>query len=248
MTLLAESEENYKKFYAAWTAEAQKNWVLINASDRLLLSYRRIAAFQGMKADLVGPLYTAHGMGFLNEAHNDLLVSHVSASMGAWRLALQSLRSFIENSLCAIYYNDHPVEHRNWERGKKKIGFSELVTYFEGHPDLAETPAALNGITIIKGEYKTLSIAVHASAKDFRMTDDVSHVLLWSTAKERINKWSSREGACLVGVALLFISLHKELLTGTKLTGVRSSLSFILAANARSKLKSEYKITVRDAE
>lgn len=246
MTLIEETRENFEKFFTSWTEEASKNWADIHKAEKMLLSYRRIAAFQGIKVDLLAPQYSSSSMAFFHEAHNDTLVSHVSASLGAWRLALQSLRSFIENSLCAVYYNDHPVELRNWERGKNKIGFTELIKYFENHPDLVDVTSVLDGVTYIKDEYKTLSLAVHASAKDFRMTDDVSQVLLWSTGKERLNKWSTREGRCLTGVALLLIALNRGDLTGTRKPGLRTALSFIFGKGLRTKLKSEYQIIIKD--
>lgn len=246
MTLKRETEENFETFFRSWTAEASKNWIDIHNSEKMLLSYRRIAAFQGLKVDLLAPNYSSASMGFFHEAHNDTLVSHISASLGAWRLALQSLRSFIENSLCAIYFGDHAIEFRNWERGKFKIGFTELIKYFEAHPDLVDVAPTIDGLSYIREEYKTLSIAVHASAKNFRMTDDVSQVLLWNTAKQNLNKWSTRERQCVIGVALLLISLFRNELAGTQKPGLRTALSFVFGPKLRAKLKSEYKITIRD--
>jgi hypothetical protein len=245
MTILSETENNFEKFFISWTNEASVNWTEIHKSEKMLLSYRRIAAFQSLKLDLASFVYSESSMSFFHEAHNDALVSHISASLGAWRLALQSLRSFIENSLCAIYYHDHPIELRNWERGKKKIGFSELVSYFESHPDLENVPPALDGIKRIKEEYKTLSLSVHASAKQFRMTDDVSKVLIWSSSKEKIAKWSAREGACLTGIALTLIALNKDSLNGTQKSGLRTALSFIFMPGLISKIKSHYKIVIQ---
>lgn len=246
MTLIDETRANFEKFFTSWTQEASKNWKHIHTSEKMLLSYRRISAFQGMKLDLLEPRYSTDSMAFFQEAHNDALVSHVSASLGAWRLALQSLRSVIENSLCALYYNDHPIELRNWERRKKKIGFTELTKYFDDHPDLVDIVPALNGITLLRNEYAKLSMAVHASAKTFRMTDDVSKVLIWNREKKKLNGWSTREGTCFVGISLILIALYRGELMGTRKPGLRTALSFVFGPSLRTKIKSEYKIIIKE--
>lgn len=244
MSIENETKTNFETFYAAWTKQAEKNWKALHPSQQFLASYRRIAAFQSLKIDLLSDATPRAALQFFHEAHNDALVSHVSASLGAWRLALQSLRSFLENSLCGLYYTDHPIELRNWERGKKKIGFTDLMSYFDAHPDLDAVPAQISGLSRIKEEYQTLSLAVHASAKPFRMTDDVSTTLLWSDAKDRLGKWATREAACIIGICLLIVDLHHSKLTGTQRQGVRDALSFVFNQGVRKALKTNLAVTI----
>jgi hypothetical protein len=211
VTLSQETSSNFGAFYDAWTVQAVDNWKTLHANDQYLTSYRRIAAFQALKVDLILPKFSPESAAFFQEAHNDALVSHVSASYGAWRSALQSLRSLIENSLAAIYYSDHPVELKNWARGRKRTSFTELMKYFEDHPSLTGIKESVSGLGRIRTEYATLSKAVHASAVDFRMTDNISQVLLWSSAKEKLSKWSTRERETICGVAQLVVGSASRL-------------------------------------
>ena len=105
-----EINANYEEFYADWTTQIEKNWNDLKKLPVFLESYRRICALNAIKKILVIPNSRKDSADFFLEAHNDAVVSHVSASFGSWRSSLQSLRSIIENSLCSIYYNDHPVE------------------------------------------------------------------------------------------------------------------------------------------
>lgn len=148
---------------------------------------------------------------------NDALVSHVSASFGAWRSSLQALRSCLENALCSIYYKDHPVELLLWAQGRYRIGFAELHRYLSEHPSLVKYELHLTGLDIIADEYATLSKAVHASAASFRMTDPASMVLLWSNEPAKIGMWAARERKVLEGLSLLMICMHSERLQGTLL-------------------------------
>ena len=152
-------------------------------------------------------------------------------------MALQSLRSCIENVLCAIYYNDHPIELELWGAGEFIIGFSELMKYMERHPRLSTVDVPLRGLDILKGEYATLSKAVHGSAENFRMTDPASTVLLWSADPVKASMWSTRERMTIEGIVLLLVALHHSLLQGARLTLLRDVLGFALSAARRRQLK-----------
>src|ERR1700722_12137427 len=160
-----EIDANHAAFFRDWTGQAAKNWVALSKNDVFRDSYRRLTALQAIKTHLVvAPRYTAASAAFFSEAHNDGLVSHVGASTGAWRSALQALRSCIENVLCAVYYRDHPVELELWGRGKFVIGFTELMRYAERHPQLSSIGGQISGLDTLRSEYETLSKAVHGSA------------------------------------------------------------------------------------
>jgi hypothetical protein len=178
------------------------------------------------------------------EAHNDALVSHVNASVGAWRSALQALRSSIENTLCAIYYNEHPVELELWSKGQFRIGASDLLTYGHKHPRLSALKNNVSGLASLASEYATLSKAVHGSAANFRMTDPVGSILLWSTDPVKASMWSTREKNVVEDICLLMSCLNHTRLDGTKLAPLRSVLGFAVSASKRTELKKQLKITI----
>ncbi len=232
-----EIDANHAAFFKHWTAQAAKNWRVLGKSDIYKSSYRRLCAVQALKTYLVTPHYSPGSAAFFFEAHNDTLVSHVSASIGAWRSALQALRSCEENTLNAIYYNDHPIEFELWQAGKFVIGFSDLLRYAEKHPRLARFGLQLTGLSTLHSEYAILSKAVHASAANFRMTDAVSNVLLWNADPIKLSMWATREKKVIESVSLLMVCLHSGLLQGTAHTPLRNVLNFSISSGSRKRLK-----------
>src|SRR3546814_756006 len=180
MSVSKEVRANSAKFMQSWNDQAQKNWNEIQKSDKIIESYQRIAVFNSLRVDILEKCLSKDSYLFVKEAHNDLLTCHVSASLGSWRSALQCLRGFIENSLSAFYYMDHPIELEKWNIGSHRLGFSDMKGYFGTHPKLMNIDVCKEAIAKISVEYSTLSQAVHGSAKSFRMTDDVSTTLLRS--------------------------------------------------------------------
>lgn len=243
--LKAEIEANHAAFFEEWTKAACGNWLTLKAHALYKVSYRRLTAMQAIKVHLI-PSYSRGSAAFFFEAHNDALVSHVSASTGAWRSALQSLRSCLENVLCAIFYNEHPIELEQWSAGEFIIGFAELLKYMERHPRLVNIDGNLTGLDIIKGEYATLSKAVHGSATNFRMTDSVSQVLLWSDDPSKASMWATREKRTIEGISCLMICLHRSALDGTKLTPLRSTLSYSLSQSKRQRIQCAIDVNIPD--
>ncbi|WP_262048199.1 hypothetical protein [Bradyrhizobium sp. Bra78] len=243
--LQKEIDANHAAFFKDWTLQAAKNWKTLQKHPAYEASYRRLSAIQALKAYLVVPTYSKPSAAFFFEAHNDTLVSHVNASVGAWRASLQSLRSCIENALCAAYYNEHPVELELWGEGKFIIGLTELLRYFEKHPRLSKLAENVSGLGYLRAEYATLSKAVHASAANFRMTDPVSDVLLWDPDPVKAAMWSAREKRTIEGVCLLLTCLHSERLQGTQLTPLRDALSFSLSASSRTLLKQAVSVIIQ---
>lgn len=239
-----ELDQNWTTFFAGWTAQARKNWKELNHDKRFSASYRRLCAINAWKTSSAVRKLTPESVEFLHEAHNDVLVSHVAAGTGAWRLALQSLRSCIENVLCALYFTDHPVELKLWEIGQFRIGFSDLHTYFMKHPTLRGRSRDLCGLNTLKTEYSTLSKAVHASAREFRMTDKIPEVLLWSTEEKKIGIWSTRERKVVEALCLLLMTYFCEHLTGTKNTALRQMLFFALSSNKRELVKQQLHVSI----
>lgn len=244
MTLIKELTANFESFHTDWTAQAQSNWTTIHPQKSLRESYFRICALNAIKEVLVVPHFSGESVPFFYEAHNDALVSHVNASTGSWRTALQSLRSCIENTLSSIYYRDHPIELALWSEGKFRIGFTELYTYALRHPILSKIDIRITGLDSLKSEYAILSKAVHASATSFRMTDNASSVLLWSTEQPKLGMWSTRERHVVEAICLIIISLHAAGLQGTKQTGLRQILYYAIGSAKRKLLKENLKIVI----
>jgi hypothetical protein len=239
-----EIDANHATFFRDWTAQAPKNWKALGESKIYASSYRRLCALQALKTHLIVPHYSSGSAAFFFEAHNDALVSHVSASIGAWRSALQALRSCEENALCAVYYNDHPVELELWDSGKFLIGFAELLRYAEKHPRLSPFGLQTSGLATLHSEYATLSKAVHASAANFRMTDKISDVLLWNTDRVKASMWATRERKVIEAIALMMVCLHSSLLQGTSLTPLRNVLYFGISSTGRKRLKQVARFTI----
>lgn len=239
-----EIDANRSKFFDRWTSESCKNWQSLKENAVFTDSYRRLTAIQAIKMHIVVKNYSQGSAEFFHEAHNDALIAHVNASIGSWRTALQSLRSVIENVLCAIYYNDHPIELELWESGQFVVGFSELIKYMEKHPRLSSTPRTVSGLEIIQSEYGTLSKAVHGSAAGFRMTDSLTNVLLWSDDPKKASMWSTREKKTVEGLLLLLIALHSPLLEGARLPGLREVIGLGVSTASRKLLKSHLKVSI----
>ncbi len=244
MPLKEEIDANYKKFFQSWSKEANGNFEHSKNKEGLLESYRRLAAFRSLRVNILEGHLLKDAKPFLLEANNDLVTAHVCAHLCAWRSALQFLRSAIENTLRALYYNDHPIELRQWEAGAHKMGFTALATYFQNHPDICDLSKNINGIEILQKEYATLSKAVHASSKLFRMTEGEEGLLLWKRSNEKLSAWSTREKRTIEGLSLLIIALFSEKLTGTKNSATRQVLAFAISASSATKIKVALKITI----
>lgn len=244
MTISTEIDNNYNKFYADWTDQCPKNWSALGKQKCFLESYRRLCCLGALKRDIVVPHISTGSAAFMLEAHNDALTSHVMANIGAWRVALQALRSCIENSLCCLYYKDHPVELELWTQKKFRITFSDLHKYFASHPGLRGISNSANGLDQIHEEYATLSLAVHGSNINFRMTDSISEVLLWDSTPFRTGKWATRERKVLEGVALLIGYLFRAQLEGARQPQVRALMAYVVGPSKRGPLKSTAKIHI----
>ena len=239
-----EIDANHERFFADWTAEASKNWASLKTHRAFKESYRRLSCLGALKRDLVVPNISQESAAFFHEAHNDALTSHVLAGAGAWRASLQSMRSCIENALCCLFYAEHPVELRQWATGDFRIGFSALLKYFERHPDLADVPPNQSGLSQLEEEYATLSMAVHGSAVNFRMTDAAAEVLLWKDDPARAGKWGARERKVLEGISLLLAYRFRSHLQGTSLPHVRNMLAYNISKAQQKSLKSLARVNI----
>ena len=241
----SELKANFESFRSDWTKQVQENWKELQKLQFFSESYRRLASLNALKNDIVIPNFSPDSAAFFFEAHNDALVSHVMASSGSWRGALQALRSCLENALNVIYYRDHPVELQLWLNGSSRLSFSELFNYMERHPKLSTFTTTENGLQLIKDEYSTLSRAVHGSAVNFRMTSGEPTVLLWSQEAARAGAWAAREIKVVEAITLVLAFLFAEKFTGAQLTGLKTMMRYSISASKRTVIKDKLGITVQ---
>jgi hypothetical protein len=241
-----EVEANFNSFTAAWKASLPATIASLDSHEsEFLKSYSRITTMNAWRSNILENAISEASLGFYAEALNDVLVSHVFARFGSWRAALKSLRSCIENTCYCLYYKDHPIELRLWEHGKHRPGFSETLSYLEGHPDISPLgDANVTGIPTIKAEYATLSRAVHGSAKSFRMSPDTRNVKLWTHEAASLGQWRTREQQTLASLNLLMVSVFSERLSGTQNPGLRQALSAVIGPAMRTKVKRELGVTI----
>ena len=241
--LRAEVDNNFVAFDGAWPGELNtaRN-ALVVANSHFKDSYARITSIQAWRTSVLFKALLPDVEAFFFEAQNDLLVSHCLARCGSFRQALKALRSTIENTYAALYFMDHPVELRRWAAGSYRITFADLTAYFENHPDVSSPTAA--GVALLRGEYATLSKAVHGSAKAFRMTTDLVAVRLWSADVPSVGKWATREKAVIQGLNLLLAHLFCDKLTGTQNRNLRETMGFVLTAAQRTVLRTKLNVKV----
>lgn len=242
----AELAANFETFTASWKAELPKSITALDSHpDEFLKSYSRIASMNAWRSNVLEQRVSEQSLEFFAEALNDALVSHVFARFGSWRSALMSLRSCIENTCYCLYYMDHPIELRLWQSGRHRPGFSEIHTYLEHHPDISIIGSSpVTGLASIKDEYGTLSRAVHASAKSFRMSPNVHDVALWKPDAISLGQWRTREQHTLGGLNLLLVSMFRSVLSGTQQPGLRKALAIVIPSSIHSRVKTELKVTI----
>lgn len=241
-----EISENHKLF------EIQQKKLLDDSFEKLsehedvfLESYTRLTTLQGWKEYVLVGGFSEHSMSFYIEAQNDALASHLLARQGMWRSSLQSLRSCLENILVALYYSEHPVELRLWSEGKYKTGFSQLMSYFESHPDFINVDEIeITGLTILKHEYGELSKAVHGSSKSFMMSKSGHVPSLWIPEEKELGQWATRQKHTLEGLNLLLITFNREKIKGTAHTFLRESLGNVISKARAKKIKSAFGVYV----
>lgn len=242
----SETKKNFDSFTAAWkTSLPTTIQDLDKHSGRFEQSYRRLTSLNAWRSGVLKDRVSNESLAFYAEAMNDALSSHVFARMGAWRSSLKALRSCVENVCYCLYYSDHHVELQLWELGKHRLSFSELINYFEGHPQFLDIQdEQLIGLGILKKEFGTLSRAVHGSAKNFRMIQGDLSYSLWKSDTASLGQWESREKAAIKGINILLLAFFREELTGTKNSGIRKALGNLFTNPLKGKIKSNFNVSI----
>ena len=246
-SLLNEVDANYARFAQTWAAELPTVMADLAKHDaKYLASYRRLVSLNSWRGDLLQHKISPGSLSFALECQNDALVSHVLARVGSWRVALQALRSAIDNLHYCLFYMDHPVELELWASGKHRLAFSELHAYLSRHPRISDVPEPVSGLPLLQTEYATLSRAVHGSAT-FRMTGGTEATLLWSSDVARLGAWGTREANVLAGMNLLLVTVFREDLQGTKLPNLRRAAGLAIPTAYHAKIKKELSVTIPTA-
>lgn len=241
--LLKETEANFKAFNDDWRAEmATVSTELAKGGAIYLASYRRIVSLQAWRSFLEARI-SSGSLAFFLEAQNDALTSHVFASLGSWRSALKALRGCIDNVLFCVYYKDHPVELLLWHAGKHKLSFAEHFAYLESHPDRVQAPE-VDAVSTLRAEYATLSMAVHASAKSFRMTKDIKETLLWSDAVDLRGMWQTREQVVLSNINLCLLAIYRRELEAAAAPLLRDAIGLAIPPSKLPAIKTHMKVII----
>lgn len=229
----AEIVSNFSNFSTKWQSELSTVQTTLATSEVMYLtSYKRLTSLNAWRELLLRNIISPESYGFFCEAQNDAVSSHVLARLGSWRAASQCLRSCIENVFFCEYYKDHAIELRLWSQGQHRLGFSEMVNYFQKHPDMDNVDSRLSGLDRIQREYTVLSRAVHASTTNFRMTVPDGQTNLWTSDTSKLGAWNTRERQTLTGLNLFLIVLHRTALQGTTLPGLRQAIALIINSSA----------------
>lgn len=240
-----EISENFNLFETQWPIEltAAQTALSVSTAD-FKKSFTRISSIQAWRVHVIIPALNPDAEAFFFEAQNDLLTSHCLARCGSFRQALKALRSASENILYALYYKDHPVEFEKWEMGQHKLGFSEMLSYFESHPKMSGISIELTGLDILRTEYSTLSKAVHGSAKSFRMTQNLNDIRLWDDDVASVGKWATRERILIQALNFLLLVLLREHLAGAANRNLRETIGLIVPKAKFSTIKTCLGITL----
>jgi hypothetical protein len=242
--LHGELKANFEDFTKQWQEELEAVAKKHAAHDKIFeASYVRVALVQSWRTVVEGRM-DDDCAAFFFEAQNDLLVSHCLARCGSFRQALKALRGCIENVLNALYYMDHPIEMKKWLVGEHRLGFTDLYTYFVGHPAVEQAALEKSGLPDINNQYAILSRAVHASAKQFRMTTDLTDTKLWVNDPIAVNKWASNERIVVNALSLLLLSLFANELEGAKNLQLRSMLSLTIPGKNHAGIKKRFGVTL----
>jgi hypothetical protein len=99
-------------------------------------------------------------------------------------------------------------------------------------------------LAVLKTEYGTLSRAVHASAKSFRMISGTAGTTLWKASAASLAQWTARERQTLLGLNLLLMTVFREKLQGAQQQSLRKALSFVIPSTLHVRVKHDLNIRI----
>lgn len=210
--------------------------LVVRADTRLDQVYTHARVLESWRHHLLSTRL-ATGAPFWYEAQNDYLLSLVHAGRGTWRSALQALRSFLENAAGSLYYMDHPVEARRFDRGDFRLSWTETKQYFATYPYVSDAAFRISTWEQLAHEYAELSKAVHGSAESFRMTESQRFPVLCSSDQVRIGAWRTRCISSAKAIHLLLMIHFASELAGARLRGLREDLGGVFSARDKSRVR-----------
>ena len=203
---------------------------------RLEQLYRHALAFESWRSALL-ETHLRDGLGFWYEAQNDYLLCLLHAGRGIWRSSYQALRSLIENATGALYYSEHPVEARRFEKGEFRLTWTETKKYFAAYPHSTGKAFRTSTWTMLDREYASLSKAVHGSASAFRMTAGRAFPSLCSSDRSAFGAWRTRASTNARAVHFLLLQHFRAHIVGARLPSLREEVGRALSASDRSKIR-----------
>ena len=238
-----ELKNNFEKFTDSWTGILDKNIKALRKDPQFAESFARVAAFNSLRVDVIEPKMSKEAYLFVKEAHHDLLIAHTNAMFGSKRSALQSLRSFLENTMMGLFFQTHPIEQQKWLKQSFRIAPAELRKFFSEHPAL-KSKDVTNFKDAIGDEYAVLSKSVHASAKNVRMVNEDSKGLLWTSEAKELDDFFKHEKKSIATIGFLIFVIYSEQLSGTKLPNTRQAFSKIFDATQKSLLRDGHSVKI----
>lgn len=226
------------QFWLDTDAEQAAASASIRADSRIAAHYAHATAFESWRRSILDP-GLGEGLPFWIEAQNDFLLSLVHGGKGGWRSALQALRSFVENAVCAVYFSEHPVEARRFDAGDFRLSWTEGKEYLRSYPGAKDTDFRRKLVDSLADEYKQLSAAVHGSAESFRMTAGQQYPRLCDSTPALLGAWQARVGKSARAVHLLFLQHFAAQLTGARLPALREDVAKVLGPRDRATVKRE---------
>ncbi|WP_282044932.1 hypothetical protein [Roseibium album] len=239
----AEIEKSYRDFEKRWQEQRKKSECDLKSSAIFKLSFKRLIAMQAWRVELFDELMPSGASEFVLEAQNDLLIAHIQARSGQWRSALQAQRAAIENYLNSLFFLDHPIELRLWNKGSFRTTFSELCKYIEGYPFDIYVQENDSGLGQIKKEYALLSMAVHGSAKSFRMTKS-GGASFFTADQMSLGKWNTRNRLLVKAINSILLCFFYKYLLGAKKRNLRKSIGLIMSPKEKKKVKQTYGVNI----
>lgn len=241
-----EVDHNFETFFNELPAGVTSAIVSLAAEkEKFKDSYRHLVSLQAWRTEVLEHLLPPDALKFFIEAHNDGLTSHFLARQGAWRVSLMSLRSCVENTLGGVFYAEHPVELAQWQTGEHRLGFTETMNYLTAHPAFNGISENESGLGLIKGEYGTLSRAVHGSSHLFRMTKAGNISLTNEHSVADLGAWTTREKIVLTGLNLILITFLRQHLQGAAHQNLRKALSLVIPVKRHGSIKQLFGVTLR---
>ncbi|MEW5009884.1 MAG: hypothetical protein AB1Y36_11530 [Cycloclasticus sp.] len=241
-----EVDNNFDRFFISASNDVANVTLQLNTKkDRFKDSYRRLVSLQAWRSEIIDRTIDSKASEFFKEAQNDALMSHSLARQGAWRVALMSLRSCVENILFGLYYCDHSVELEQWDSGEHKLGFTEVASYLNRHPMFKPFTEQQTGIEGIKTEYSTLSKAVHGSSRLFRMTKAGAIEGLNIHSEPDLGAWLTRERSTLSFLNRILIVFFRDDLQGASNQNLRKAISLVIPESKHAEITSQYGVKLK---